>query len=366
MLQVNYFAQSARQFFLTSVCLLGSISLVGCQGIYKGAGNGVKRYSATQIVPFVSTGTDINQACLMASSMTPVLFSFERVGTKLSDSRILMSMLSGHCASQQAWDAQLAYTAAIKQQQQSIAQDARIVEKRALILAAQRYWSGYQGKRAAFAQSNEGGSAYKNVGYKSEKIVDKNQNKHCPQKMDASAQMLWLVGMLDGLLAVMSDSLAERAANIPLSAIGEIAEDAQCLQDERSWGMASAVPAMVAALKSGDATPYLPALRKASQLGFNQGVRLAAVLEANIYVAQGNDVALKDAIRRYVGDVKQPFKVNADYALFDAAATEHVQAMSDQLWMRATGHRTPVGLLGKFWDDKTTSVGDDVDLSDVL
>lgn len=363
---MNDFANTTRKFFLTTLFLLSPIALSGCQGIYKGTGNGIKRYTATQIVPFVSAGTDIGQACLMATSMTPVLFSFERVGTELSDSRILMSMLSGHCASQQAWQAQLDYIAAIKQQQQSAAQDARIVEQRALVLAAQRYWSGYQAKRTAFAQLSSSGSAYKNVGYKSEAVVDKNQNKHCPKQMQTSAQMLWLAGMLDGLLAVMSDNLAGRAANISLSAIGEIAEDAQCLQDAQWWGMASAVPAMVAALKNGDPTPYLPALRNASQLGFHQGVRLAAVLEANIYITQGNEMALKDAIRRFVGDAKQPFKVNPAYALFDAAATEHVLAMSDQLWMRATGHRTPVGQLGKFWDDKTSSVGDDVDLSDVL
>lgn len=358
--------KSAPHFFWVSLGLVGMITLSGCQGIYKGVGNGIKRYTATQIVPFVSAGTDIGQACLMATSMTPVLFSFERSGTNLSDSRILLSMLSGHCASRQAWEAQLAYTVAIKQQQQANAQDARIVEKRALMLAAQRYWSGYQGKQVAFAPASSSGSAHKNFGYKGEQVTAKNQIQHCPKQMDTSAQMLWLVGMMDGLLAVMSDSLAERAANIPLSAIGEIAKDAQCLQDDQWWGMASAVPAMVAALKNGDPTPFLPQLRQSSQLGFNQGVRLAAVLEANIYVAQGNRPALKDAIRRYVGDAKQPFKVNAAYALFDAAATEHVQAMSDQLWMDATGHRTPVGQLGKFWDDKASSVGDEVDLSDVL
>ncbi len=348
------------------------LCVTGCQGIYKGAGNGIQRYSATQIVPFVSSGTDVSQACQMATAMTPVLFSFERVGTQLNDSRILMSMLSGHCASQQAWNAQLAYTVAMNQQQPAAAQDARIVEKRALIVAAQRYWSGYQAKDSWFSQKSPSSSVvYKNPGYKNpdfknDRAIHQGMNPRCPKKFDSSAQMLWLVGMVDGLLAVMSDSLAERSANIPLSAIGEITEDAQCLRDDQWWGMASAVPAMVAALKNGDPSPYLPLLRKASGLGYEQGVRLAAVLEANIYVTQGNELALKEAIRRFVGNAEHPFKVNAEFALFDAAATEHVQAMSDQLWMRAKGHRTPVGQLGQFWDDKKTSVGDDVDLSEVL
>ncbi len=352
------------QFIVGATCVM---SLTACQGIYKGTGNGIKRYTATQVVPYVAATTDIHQACQMATAMTPVLFSFERVGTRLDDSRILLSMLSGHCASQQAWNAQLNYSAALKQQQQAAAQDARIVEKRALVLAAQRYWLGYQAKRQFFQQ--EGAPSQANSGSHPSKSMLRpaaSESGVCPQNFDQSHQMLWLVGMVDGLLAVMSDSLAERAANIPLSAIGQIADDAQCLQDAQWWGMASAIPAMVAALKNGDAAPYLPALRQSSGLGFAQGVRLASVLEANIYVTQGNDAALKEAIRRFAGDAKQPFKVKSQYALFDAAATEHVQAMSDQLWMQATGHRTPVGQLGKFWDDKAASVGDDVDLSDVL
>lgn len=317
-------------------------------------GLGVKSYSATNMVPSVAASTDVSQACQMATAMAPVLFSFERVATRVEENKILLTMLSGHCASQQAWIAQLNYFSAVKHQQAEQAQDARILERRALITAAQRYWLGYQAKQNLFAPVTS-----------SAKTSATPLANSCPKKFSDTDQLYWLVGMMDGLLAIMSDSLAERAANIPLSAIGEIAQDAKCLNDAKWWGLASAIPAMVAGLKKGDASPYLPVLQRASANGYAQGVRLASVLEANIYVIQGNDQALKQAIRRFTGADQPAFQRNKDFALFDAAAEEHMQAISDQLWVRATGHRTPIGQLGQFWDDAVKAVND-VDLSDIL
>ena len=37
-------------------------------------------------------------------------------------------------------------------------------------------------------------------------------------------------------------------------------------------------------------------------------------------------------------------------------ATNMIVAISDRLWVEHTGHRTPMGQLGTFWDDQPENV----------
>ena len=42
-----------------------------------------------------------------------------------------------------------------------------------------------------------------------------------------------------------------------------------------------------------------------------------------------------------------------------------IVAVSDRLWVENTGHRTPMGQLGTFWDDQQEEV-ETMDLDDLL
>ena len=46
-------------------------------------------------------------------------------------------------------------------------------------------------------------------------------------------------------------------------------------------------------------------------------------------------------------------------------ATDMNVAVSDRLWVENTGHRTPMGQLGTFWDDQKEEV-ETMDLDDLL
>ena len=56
---------------------------------------------------------------------------------------------------------------------------------------------------------------------------------------------------------------------------------------------------------------------------------------------------------------------NEDWAFVDAMATNMVVALSDRLWVENTGHRTPLGQLGTFWNDQRKEV-ETMDLDDLL
>jgi len=100
-----------------------------------------------------------------------------------------------------------------------------------------------------------------------------------------------------------------------------------------------------AALQAADAD-----LSAASAIGEAEGVRLAQALQATLYASQGDTERAKQVIRQHVASKRQ-HPPNPQYRLLDALATRRLTSISDQLWTRATGHRTPYGKLGTFWDD---------------
>jgi hypothetical protein len=100
-----------------------------------------------------------------------------------------------------------------------------------------------------------------------------------------------------------------------------------------------------AALQAADAD-----LSAASAIGEAQGVRLAQALQATLYTTQGNIEGARQVIREHVAS-KEKHPPNPNYKLLDSLATRRLTSISDQLWTRATGHRTPYGKLGTFWDD---------------
>ncbi|MCH2223043.1 MAG: hypothetical protein MK097_22385, partial [Dechloromonas sp.] len=51
------------------------------------------------------------------------------------------------------------------------------------------------------------------------------------------------------------------------------------------------------------------------------------------------------------------FRQSTDYRFVDEIAINLVQMISDRYWTEATGMRTPVGGLGKFWDDPKPGSG---------
>jgi hypothetical protein len=69
-------------------------------------------------------------------------------------------------------------------------------------------------------------------------------------------------------------------------------------------------------------------------------------------------------IREHAESV-QNTPANEDWRFVDAMATDMIVAVSDRLWVENTGHRTPMGQLGTFWDDQREEV-ETMDLDDLL
>ncbi|MEO9702482.1 MAG: hypothetical protein ABJF99_14390, partial [Marinobacter alexandrii] len=73
---------------------------------------------------------------------------------------------------------------------------------------------------------------------------------------------------------------------------------------------------------------------------------------------------VKYVIREHARSLEQT-PANADWRFVDAMATNMIVAISDRLWVENTGHRTPLGQLGTFWDDQPEEV-ETMNLDDLL
>jgi hypothetical protein len=78
-----------------------------------------------------------------------------------------------------------------------------------------------------------------------------------------------------------------------------------------------------------------------------------------------NDEALVKSVIRDHAESLEANPANEEWRFVDAMATNMLVAISDRLWVENTGHRTPIGQFGAFWDDQREPV-ETMDLDDLL
>lgn len=324
--------------YLNCILVLGIFLFSGCstwyQSLHKTSGKVIVGYTENTVVPYTTSLKDLAAACQTAQSMSAFLLSYETLGVDVRRTKILLSMLAGHCMTEQVWEAELEYLRAVNQKNSLAAKDANIRQSRYAELAAQRYWQGYQAWQAYFLE----GASLENS---------------CPKTFSEEDQLYWLVGLLNGLMALFHDGQADRSLLIPLSVAKEVQMRAPCIEDAKWWGMASALAALVDALQLTPSADWPLKLEQAIQMGVEQGVRLPSAFAANLYLLKGDQEQLKTLIRAFYqrGEATH-FAVNPQWYMFDRSAEAYIQAMSDVLWTEQTGHRTPFGQQGTFWDDE--------------
>ena len=311
--------------------LVGLFLLSGCSQLtYRATGQVLTHYSEQEAVPYLLASDDPDMACALSEAFGPFMFSFEKVGASAEKMKILLYMMAGSCAESRSWNPELRYLRALRRNDATETQDALIEQKRFLLQAAQRDYLSY-----------------------STLVKIMGNGETCPRFANSQDEFLWLVGLLSGLQAVFADIAVEHQSNVSLDTTQKVAHAATCLDSARWWGVPLAIQSAVAAsLPASDETiqAALKNLAVASAMGVKQKVRLAQVLEAQIYFSKGKTDQVKRVIREYAQEKKQ---TPADPAmkLFDQVAAMQLLAISDRLWTEAKGVRTPLSGFGTFWDD---------------
>ncbi len=318
---------------------------VGCQSVYHATGDFLIKYTEDETVPYVLSTPDAGLGCGLGEGYTLFMLSFERVTESPDRLGILLKTLAGVCSEQRAWEEELRYLRGVKTKSSAEASDARISQKRYLAQAARRQHQGYMHMVKTFGEPGLG----------------------CPKLNDDNEEFLYLIGLVNGLQAVLNNIGADQEAGVPMSVAAKVSRGSRCLNSAKWWGTPQALEAAVWATIPGinqtDIDP-IDKLKEASEIGIEQGVRLSQVFEAQIYSAKGDVKAAKQVVKAHAEAVKK-MPPDPRLKLMDRISTLQLQFLSDKLWTNAKGHRTPMGRLGHFWDDHKEEALE-LDIDDLL
>lgn len=311
--------------------LLASLTfLAGCQSaFFKPTGNVLVAYSQQDAVPYTLALADPAMGCALGESFSPFLLSFERQDVDVDRVAILMQTLSGVCAQSQAWEAELRQLRALRTSDAESARDALTEKKRFEALAAQRQYQGYQRLVAAYGEPGD----------------------ECPILKSDNEEFYYLIGLINGLQASQNNIAASQTAGVPMSVVNKVGRGAACLDPEKWWGVPDAIQAVVWSMQPGTAPKdFEPEalLRKASELGAKQGVRLSHVFEAEVYNAASDIDGVKQVVTAHAESMSKQ-AADPRLQLLDAIAGSYMLSFSDRIWTKDVGYRTPHGKYGQFW-----------------
>jgi hypothetical protein len=324
--------------------------LSGCGAInnmmYKTTGDVMQGFSRDHTVPYLLESNDLAMGCAMSEATAPLLMSFGRVTTEPDQLAVMLYLSAGGCAEENAREHELTGIAAMRNLEADKAQDAIIRQKRALALAAERYFSAWKYHNAFYGKPVEG---------------------ECPAFNDDLGEFIYLAGLLSGLQALNAEIQSTSAIGVPKNIGSTVARATQCLDNEKWWGAPVALRATVwamipGALPEGE-DPFVR-LKIADRQGEAAGVRISHVFHAIAAQNKGDRERLRSIIRSHAESIEQT-PSNEQWRFVDAMATQMIVAISDRLWMENAGHRTPMGQLGTFWDDEKRPV-ETMDLEGLL
>ena len=236
-------------------------------------------------------------------------------------------------AEQMALESELSYLRAVNDGRVSEAQDARIQQKRWSKIAAKRLLKSHQLMNEVYGPLDEG---------------------ECPKLNHEFDQIVWLVGNIAGVQALVADGAADGSVGVPRNIVAKVERNAKCLDSDDWWGapqgLRAAVFTILPQLAPEGAQPW-QTLEQSAEKGFEGGVRLGSAFYAISAYGKGDNDRLRTAIRDFAANGEN---INEDYAMIDAIAEVLVLGLSDRLWTENTGKRTPLNGLGTFWDDASS------------
>ncbi|WP_179403605.1 hypothetical protein [Burkholderia guangdongensis] len=330
------------KLMLWAMVLVGGVALSGCSVIYPPVGATLTHYANDHVVPEVLASNDVDiSTCGTGAGLHQLLESFERVVHRPHIAMMDTELLSGYCAQARANEAHLMYLQALHDGQANRAKDFHIVEQRLQKLTAQRRYAAYHDFVAAY---DHFGDAHA-----------------CPRFRNDQDQAEYLVGLITTVQALLSDIQAGSVVGVPQDVANRAARSSACLDNAKWWGMPEAIRAAAWMSVPGTApagTDPQTVMDHAVETATPSGMPLAATFAAIAAYGHGDTAREQEAIRQFVA-IDQQNKVPKKYALLGEIGRLEATYYSDQIWMKATGARTPYEGLGRFPNDSASGKADD-------
>ena len=321
-----------RLFAISGVLLFAA----GCASVETGATNLGINLIERRIIPPQLEIDDVDMACRFATANFPLISGGTRAfggDPQLLESLLLVS--SAACSEQRAVEEELRYLRASKQNNISEAQDARIGQKRLLEVTARRQLRAFEAMR--------------------NKLEDKynfTYGEKCPEFRRDFDELVYLLGTVAGLQAVVNDIASQQMVGVPTDIAPKAERALACLQNAKWWGAPNAARAVVWSILPGasEGKDIWGTFRLSMTIGERHGVRLSHVMYGLSALAVGDTARFRDATKRFA-NVKD-YKGSVQYRLVEGLANATMLNLSDRYWTENTGTRTPVGAMGKYWDEE--------------
>lgn len=328
--------------------IAGSMLLGGCAGIYRPTGVVLTHYAQDEVVPYALTTTDTNlTTCGTGLGLQQLLASFGRVIDRPHRDVMAAELLSAYCSEAHAYSAHLRYLRALNAGNASAARDARIVSQRAQKVTALRRLAAYHDFVAAYGKLG---------------------TSECPDFEYPIDAAQYLAGLLTSVQALLSDIRSGGVVGVPQDVALKSARSSQCLDNRKWWGVPLALRAVVWTSVPGSApegTNPSDAFQRAAAIGTEKGMPLAAAFWALGAYNQGNTQAEKQAISEFAR-IMDANNVPEDYAFLAGVGRVETLQLSDQIWTKKTGHRTPTGKLGTFPGEQSQNGSNGVNVNQFL
>ena len=317
---------------------LGVLSLFsGCTAIYMPTGSVLTSYAKNKVVPYVLADNDVGvSTCGTGNGLTQFVGSFGAVTGVGEPDYVLFytDLLTGFCAEQEAYDADLRYTRASQANLLDMADDELVLSKRKHAEAARRRLKAL----------NHLTQQYGPLG-----------TDQCPNLFSDDDELAYLVGLVTALQAVRSDLLSGGQVHVSRSLANKTMISSQCLDNNKWWGAPEAIRATVWAFVPGakpEDKDIWQSYRHAASLAKRDGATLPLILYALGADNQGKKMETRNAIW-LAGKIQQQTADNFDerYQLVNNISNAQLMYMSDKIWMQLTGVRTPAEKFGTFPDD---------------
>lgn len=346
--------RTSLKWIILSIVLLTFLG--GCKAInqflvkpmIKPTGDAITLMGEAHVTPHLLTTDDTIAGCTGAEALGGLVGSIGRVTEEPHELQIMLYLGSGGCEESRAFEKELEYLRAIRAQQPDMAQDALIAQKNHHINAAKRFYKGWQ-ELIAYNGGKEIGGA-------------------CPELEQEFDQLIWLAGIITGLQALNHDILSGIGTGVPKNIAAQAERGAGCLDNDQWFGIPLALKATIWSLLPGalpEGENAWERLEQSDLLGEKARIRVPHVFHVVSAYSKGDMERVRAVLKRHAEQIEL-HKSNSKYRMFDAVATEALTRISDKMWTEATGHRTPVGQLGTFWDENAADDIETVDLDDLF